>query len=211
MENPVIIMGASGLGKVALDIFNFNDILIYCFLDEEESLHNTEINDIIVMGDPTDDGYLKLIGKKCEAFVAVDDKERRKSLTKLLEERRKVVPVNAVHPHTDISKHVKIGNGNLINVGTVINSGTQIGNHCIINSNVVIEYDAVIGDFVQIGAGAIVNAKVQIGDGALIGSGSLISAGVKIGENAQVAPGSVVMQDVEEEQVVFGVPAKSIG
>jgi hypothetical protein len=31
MENPVIIIGASGLGAVALDIFKRNNVVVYAF------------------------------------------------------------------------------------------------------------------------------------------------------------------------------------
>jgi len=70
MDNPVIIFGAGGLGRAAMEIFKNNGNLVYCFLDDDQSLHGKEIDDISVMGFTTDDGYLKHIGKKCEAFIA---------------------------------------------------------------------------------------------------------------------------------------------
>ncbi|MDW7690304.1 NeuD/PglB/VioB family sugar acetyltransferase [Flammeovirgaceae bacterium SG7u.111] len=210
MENPVIILGASGIGKVAQDIFNSRDIIVYCFLDDDKSLHNTEINEVSVLGSTSDDGFLKYIGKKCEAFVAIEERSDRADVVKMLNTRRKVMPVNAIHANADISESAILGYGNFINAGAVVNASATLGNHIIIHSLALVEYDAVISDFVQIGARATVGARVEVGEGALIGAGAIITSGVKIGKNASVAPGSLVMTDVEEETTVFGIPAKAI-
>lgn len=210
MDNPVIIIGANSLGKTALDIFTLNDILLYCFLDEAEDLHGTEVFDISVMGSPKDDGYLKYIGKKCDVFVASSDQKERKEWVDLLKKKRKTTPLNAIHPKTTISKYARVGEGNLIDAGTYIGADTQINQHVFIHSNVSIAADCFINDFVNIGANTSIGERVTVGENALIGAGSVIMAGVKIGEHAQVAPGSLVMGDVEDEQTVFGSPAKPV-
>lgn len=210
MEKPVIILGAKGIAHPALEIFNSNEVVVYGFLDEDEQLHGTEINVVPVLGHPEDDGYLKLIGKKCEAFVAVDDNKYRQFLVKLLNEKRKVQPVNAIHKTSYISTDATIGHGNFINARVNIGAGTNIGSHCIFHSGAIVDHGASLGDFVQVGAGAIVNSGVSIGKGAFIGSGVTIVSGVKIGKNARVGAGSVVIADVEDEATVFGNPAAAI-
>ena len=61
MDNPVIIFGAGGLGRAALEIFQSNEIVVYGFLDDNKDLHNTEIDTVPVLGRTEDDGFLKLI------------------------------------------------------------------------------------------------------------------------------------------------------
>ena len=90
MENPVIIFGANYLGRAAREIFERNGNVVYCFLDDNKSLHSTEIDNVTVLGSTDDDGYLKLIGKKCEAFVAIDDTKVRKSVVRMLNDVRKM-------------------------------------------------------------------------------------------------------------------------
>src|SRR5690242_17094249 len=97
MENPVIILGANAIGRAAKEIFEGNSNSVYCYLDDDKKVHNKEIDNVTVMGSTDDDGFLKLIGKKCEAFVASDDNKIRKSLVKMLNEVRHVQPVNAIH------------------------------------------------------------------------------------------------------------------
>lgn len=206
----MIIFGANGLGRSAQEIFNSNDIIIYCFLDDDKSLHGQEFNDIVIMGRTDDDGYLKYIGKKCEAFVAYDDNTYRKNIAKMLKERRKVTPVNAIHKMTTIAPSASLGNGNFVNAGVTIGANCTVGNLCMLNTNAIIEHDTEIGDFVQIGAGSIINAGVKIGEEAFIGSGAIIVAGVEIGKGARVGAGSLVISSVEEGETVFGNPAKPI-
>lgn len=210
MDKPVIIFGASGLGKAALEIMESNDIVVYGFLDDKEELHGTEIHNVPVLGRTDDDGFLKLIGKKAEAFIAVDDNKLRKGLTKLLLERRKLMPINAHHQSAVIAKSVYFEHGNFINAGVIIGAGAKIGSHCLFHAGALLDYNTVIGDFVQIGAGSIVNAEVTIEEGAFIGSGVTIVSGVTIGKNARIGAGSVVISDVGKNETVFGNPAQAI-
>ncbi|MBD8488062.1 acetyltransferase [Echinicola sp. CAU 1574] len=210
MDKPVIILGAKGIAHPALEIFNSNEVVVYGFLDEDESLHGTELNVVPVLGNPEDDGYLKLIGKKCEAFVAVDDNQYRQFLVKLLNERRKVQPINAVHKTAYISTDAVIGHGNFINARVNIGAASEVGSHGIFHSGAILDHGVKVADFAQIGAGAVINSGVSIGKGAFIGSGVTVVSGVKIGENARVGAGSVVISDVEDDATVFGNPAAPI-
>jgi sugar O-acyltransferase (sialic acid O-acetyltransferase NeuD family) len=207
MENPVIILGAKGLGAVALEIFQSNGVVVYCFLDDDTSLHNTEIQDVSVMGSTDDDGYLKLIGKKCEAFVASDDNRYRKSLTEMLLERRKMMPVNAIHARAHLAGTATIGHGNFIAAGVIIGTNAKVGSHCVLHTGCVVDYTATIGDYVQIGAGTIINSGATVENGAFIGSGVTVVSGVTIGKSARVGAGSVVVESVKSSGTVFGNPA----
>ena len=210
MDKPVIIFGAKGIASAALEIFKSNDVVVYGFLDERKELHNTEIQDIPVLADPEDHGYLKLIGQKCEAFVATDDNSVRKSEVKKLKENRKVMPVNAIHERAKLSESASIGHGNFINAQSFVGALTQLGHHNIINSGAVIDHDCKLGDFVQVGAGTIISSGVEIEDEVFIGSGVTIVSGVKIGKKARIGAGSVVISDVAKNETVFGNPAVKI-
>jgi sugar O-acyltransferase (sialic acid O-acetyltransferase NeuD family) len=210
MDNPVIIFGAGGLGRAALEIFQSNDIVVYGFLDDNKELHNTEIDNVTVLGKTDDDGFLKLIGKKCEAFIAVDDNKLRKGLTKLILDRRKMMPVNAHHKSAMLAPSAHLGHGNFINAGVVLGAGAKIGNHCLLHSRAVVDHNCVLGDYVQVGAGSVLNAEVQVEEGTFIGSGVTIVSGVKIGKNARIGAGSVVIRDVKKGETVFGNPAQVV-
>lgn len=210
MKNPVIIFGCNSTGRAAKEIFESNSNVVYGFLDDNKKLHNTEVDDVLVLGDTDDDGFLKLIGKKCEAFVAVDDNRVRKSIVKMLQEVRHMQPVNAVHPKAIVSARATLGHGNFMDVNVHLAPGSTIGSHCILQAGVQLSVNARLGDFVQVGAGALINSDVTIGDEVFIGSGSTIVAGITIGKGARVGAGSVVVAPVKAGETVFGNPAQVV-
>ncbi len=210
MENPVIIFGAQAIGRAAKEIFEQNGNVVYCFLDDDKKLHQTEIDSVTVLGSTDDDGFLKLIGKKCEAFVASDDNKVRRSLVNMLNEKRHVQPVNAVHKTAIIATSSAIGHGNFIDQGVKIGAGASIGQHCLLHSGSIVGMEVQIGDFVQIGSGSVLNPGVIVEEDAFIGSGVTIVSGVTIGKGARVGAGSVVITSVKSGETVFGNPAQTV-
>ncbi len=210
MENPVIILGSGGLEWTALDIFKKNNVVVYGILTDNEKQFGTEMDDVPVLGNVDDDGFLKLIGKKCEAFVATDDTKLKRNLVQMLNDRRHVMPVNAIHPQVSIGIVSEMGHGNFIGDGVKIGANSKIGHHNIFNPGSIIEHNAVIGDFVQIGAGAIIGAGITIEEGAFVGPGAVLVPGLTIGKNARIGAGSVVIANVEAKSTVFGNPAAKI-
>lgn len=210
MDNPVIIFGASYLGRAAKEIFENNSNVVYGFLDDNKSLHGQEIDTVTVLGSTDDDGFLKLIGKKCEAFVAIDDNKLRKGVVKMLQEQRHMQPVNAVHRSAIIASSAHIGHGNFFDAGSIVGAGAEIKNHCLVHAHVIIGAEAKVGDFVQIGAGSIINSGAEVEDEAFIGSGATIISGITIGKGARVGAGSVVIAPVKAGETVFGNPAQKV-
>ena len=92
-------------------------------------------------------------------------------------------------------------------VGIVIGS-CAIGENCIIRPNVVIGRKDLEGEneaFEQ------KRAKFPlIGSNVVIGSNVCILGPIRIGSNSIIGAGSVVINDVEENSIYAGVPAKKI-
>ncbi len=210
MENPVIIFGANYLGRIAKEIFESNDIVVYGFLDDDKKLHNIAIDEVMVLGATDDDGFLKLIGKKCEAFVAVDDNKLRKSIVQMIREVRHLQPVNATHRQAILSPRANIGHGNFFDIGFTSGPGSVIGSHCLLHAKSHVGAESILGDFVQVGAGTIINPNVTIEDEVFIGSGSIIISGITIGKGARIGAGSVVIGPVKANETVFGNPAQKV-
>lgn len=210
MDNPVIIFGANYLGRMANEIFKANGVEVYGFLDDDVRLHNKEIDEVTVLGSTDNDGFLKLIGRKCEVFVAMDDNRLRRSLTTKIQEVRHMQPVNAIHKLAILSPLSVFGHGNFIFAGVSLLPGAIIGSHCVLQSNVSVGVGVTLGDYVQVGAGSTINAEVTVGEEAFIGSGVTIISGVTIGKGARVGAGSVVISSVGDGETVFGNPAQAV-
>lgn len=210
MENPVIIFGANALGRTAKEIFESNEVVIYGFLDDNKKLHNKEVDDVVVLGSTDDDGFLKLIGKKCEAFIAIDDNKVRRNLVKMLLEVRHVQPVNATHRLAMLSPRVTLGYGNFFDAGFSCGPGSTLGSYGIFGAGSHVGAESIIGDYVQIGAGAIINSGVTVEEDVFIGSGAVVVSGVTLEKGARIGAGSVVIATVKAGTTVFGNPAHAI-
>jgi len=210
MENPVIIIGTNHIGKLVLEIFDQNEVVVFCFLDDNDKLHNTQIGEVSVLGSYEDEEYLALIQNKCEYFIASDDNLFRKTVGFAIEEDQKKKPVNAIHSKAIISTKTEIGYGNFIDSGSIIKPNAVIGDYCNINSGAVIGVDVKIGNYVQVGTNTTVSENVIIGDKTFLGAGVTIVSGIKIGSNVRVGAGAVVISDVGDNQTIFGNPAKAI-
>ncbi|MEL6536643.1 MAG: NeuD/PglB/VioB family sugar acetyltransferase [Bacteroidota bacterium] len=210
MDKPVMIFGAGPLGQAALEIFTRNGVVTYGLLDDDEERHGQEIGEVTVMGRTDDDGYLKFIGHKAEAFIAEEEREVRKHLVEMLHERRKVQPVNAVHPTAEVATTASIGHGNFINARATVGASTNVGSHCLLHSASVVDHGATLGDFVAVGAGSIVSSGVTLADEVFVGAGAVIVSGVKVGKGARIGAGSVVVSEVKAGETVFGNPAQPV-
>ena len=101
------------------------------------------------------------------------------------------------HKKLKLGKNTDIGAFTYINAkyGVVIEERVQIGSHCAIYSENTIDKT---------------KGKVIIKKGASIGSHCTILPGVVIGKNAVVGAHSLVKNNVPDNTLVFGVPAKEI-
>lgn len=100
----------------------------------------------------------------------------------------------------DISEYTEIGSGFRLwhGVGTVVHPKVVIGN------NVVMRSSTTIGTR-RAGGGVPI-----IGDNCDIGANSVILGEISIGNNAIIGAGTVVLDDVPENAVVVGNPARII-
>ena len=210
MEKPVLIFGAQELGRAAAEVFVSNGIVVYGFLDDDKKLHGEEFGELTVFGSTDDENYLNIVGDKCEAFIAVDDNKYRKAIVKVLNDSRKVMPINASHSSAIIPESASLGHGNFLNTGVILGANAAIGSHCILNSGAIVDHESTLGDFVQIGAGSVINSKVTVEENVFVGAGVTIVSGVTIGKGARIGAGSVVVANVTAKATVFGNPATSI-
>lgn len=119
-------------------------------------------------------------------------------------------PISFADKTALICSSVKYGAGLQVMPMAIVNNDVNIGNQCIVNTRSLVEHDCVLGDGVEIGPGAVLCGRVTVGSGTWIGANSTIRQRISIGKNSIVGAGAVVVQDVPDNVVVAGVPAKVI-
>ncbi len=206
MPKDLIIIGASGHGKVIADIARQmmeNGQKRYSkiqFLDDDET--KTVCGTYSVVGTTEDmEQYLGM-----DFFVAIGDADIRRRLASRLESFDAAVPV-LVHPKAIVGEEVSIGEGTALAGGTVVNASATIGNYCIINTGATVDHDCVIGDYVHIAPGAHICGGVHIGENTWIGAGATVVQELAVCSHCMIGAGSVVVHDINVSGVYVGNPA----
>ena len=145
----------------------------------------------------------------------VVENDRRNSAIPLLDMKG----INArIEPGAIIREQVEIGDNAVIMMGAVINIGAVIGAGTMIDMGAILGGRATVGRNCHIGAGAVLAGVIEpasatpvvIEDGVLVGANAVVIEGVHVGKGAVVAAGAVVIEDVPENAVVAGCPARVI-
>jgi tetrahydrodipicolinate N-acetyltransferase len=145
----------------------------------------------------------------------VVESDRRNSAIPLLDSK----DIQArIEPGAIIRDQVTIGNNAVIMMNATINIGAVIGEGTMIDMNVVVGGRGTIGKNCHIGAGTVIAGVIEppsakpvvVEDDVVIGANAVILEGVRVGKGSVVAAGAVVVDDVPENVVVAGVPARII-
>ena len=196
--NRIIIIGASGHGKVVADIakrVGYTDIV---FLDKDTSVSS-------FCGFPVMGTEARLSDLDGDVFVAVGDGAARK---KIMLEYKKRFFTTLIHPAAVVAEDVITGKGTAIMAGAVINSGTRIGEGVIINTSSSVDHDCDIHDFCHIAVGAHLAGTVSVGENTWIGVGAVVSNNISICSECMIGAGAVVVKDIVISGTYVGVPAR---
>jgi sugar O-acyltransferase (sialic acid O-acetyltransferase NeuD family) len=206
--DTVLIYGASGHGKVIVDIVEREGkYRIAGIVDDDVKLRGKEFCGYPIIGGF--DTITKDVSQNHKLILAVGDNKSRKKLCE------RVKPVGyelicAIHPSVQVGKDVLIDSGTVVMANVAINSGSRIGENVILNTGATVDHDCIIGDYVHISPGAHLGGNVEVGDLTHIGIGVSIIPNIKIGKKVVIGAGTVVVEDIPDNVTAVGVPAKVI-
>lgn len=202
MSKSVVIIGASGHGKVIADTVLKSGDKVVGFLDDGVK-KGTQIVGFSVLGKTED--YKNYAD--CEFVIAIGDSYIREKIANELP----VKWYTAIHPTAVISSlDVEIGEGTVVMANAVINSSAKIGKHCIINTGAIVEHDNVLEDYVHLSPNVVLSGIVKVGKSTHIGAGSCTKQVLNIASDCVFGAGSVIVKDITESGTYAGVPVKKI-
>lgn len=201
MEKKLLLIGASGHGKVIADIAVKNGYEIIGFLDD-----NPDVKE--VMGFPVLGKVASAAGyiEKAEMCVSIGNVAVRSKFMTVLKQQGAKFPA-LIHPNAVVGMNVTIGDGTVVMAGAVINAETVIGEGCIINTGATVDHDCVIEDYAHVSVGAHVAGTVHVEKNTWIGAGAIVSNNISICADCMIGAGAVVVKDIEEKGTYVGVPA----
>jgi len=213
-EKKIIIIGTGGNSIDIIDLIddiNIKSSIKYkCigFLDDNLSMKNKEIMGIKVLGsldsakNYQDDNvyFVNSIGSPTNFWK----KEKIIAKADLTKDRF----ISLIHPSASISQTASIGYGCVILRNASISAHAKIGNHIIIFPNSLISHNNEIGDYSTIMGGVVISGNVKIGKSSYLSPSCSIDGNKIIGNTCLIGMGSSVLQNVEDNSVMVGSPAK---
>jgi acetyltransferase EpsM len=196
----MILYGASGHGKVVLDILECSGESPIEIWDDNPPAS--------FCGYPVGMPGYEDRPEAASVIVGIGVNETRKKVVAKLD--KSITFGKAIHPSAVISRHSEIGEGTVVMAGAVVNPAASIGRHCIINTSASIDHDCQLGDYVHISPNATLSGNVRVGEGTHIGSGAVSIQGIRIGKWCTIGAGAVVIRDIPDFATAVGNPARVI-
>ena len=200
--DKLVIVGASGHGKVIADIAKLNGYNDIVFLDDNDAVDECA-------------GY-PVIGRSCDfakveknVVIAIGNAKIRSRIQEQYESRG-FHPVTLIHPNATVADSAQIGVGSVVMAGAVINPYAKLGKGCIVNTCASVDHDCVLGDYVHVAVGAHLCGTVSVGAYTWIGAGVTVSNNISICPECMIGAGAVVVKDLDEQGTYVGVPAGSV-
>lgn len=194
----LIIIGASGHGKVVADIASLNGFDDIVFLDDNESIK--ECGGYPVVGATNKAGQIEGF-----LFVAVGNNFVR---NRIMENNKgRVFPI-LVHPSATLASNVEIGEGSVIMAGAVVGVDARVGKGCIVNTLSSVDHDCIIKDYVHVAVGAHVCGTVYIEENTWVGAGATIINNLSVCSDCMIGAGAVVVKNIDVAGTYVGVPAR---
>lgn len=203
MNKQVIIIGASGHGKVIADIVIKSGDELVGFLDDNL---NAKIWNYPTLGRVYD--YTKFINNH-EFIVAIGNNATRSQVMDWMNISQ-CKWYNAIHPTANIGYGVELGNGIVLMANSVVNADSKIADGVIINTNASVDHDCQIGKCAHISVNSAIAGGCNIGSEVFVGAGATIKNNINISEKITIGAGATVVNDLYVAGTYIGTPAKKM-
>ena len=197
MCKKLIVIGASGHGRVVAEAATDAGFEVIGFLDDNRELENVL-------------GGIELIEKYKDSacfVIAIGNNDTRK---KIAEKNAGVRYATVIHPRAIVSRSASIGEGSVVMANAVINAKAEVGAHCIINTSSVVEHDCKLADYVHVSPSAALSGTVEVGECTHIGTGASVRNNLSIAASSVIGVGAAVVKNIESSGVYCGVPARKL-
>ncbi len=207
----MLIVGAKGFAKEVLEIFyQKNELRNLVFFDNVNKDIGIHLYDQfpILKSKKEAQNYFNKVDKRFTIGIG-NPKLRKRFYDEFIELGGAFTSTISINAEIG-SYGVHIEKGCNILGGVKISNDTIIGKGCIIYYNSIITHDVLVGDFCEISPDVKLLGRCKIGNRCQLGAGSVVLPNIEVGNDVVVGAGAVITQNLPDNCVAVGVPAKII-
>ena len=212
-KNQVVILGGGGIASIAAWIMDrrgdaevvglINDVAeVGSFIGKKKKFK--------VIG--TSDNVSEFLQKTDHKFfIAFHGMQREREVYQKIRDFR--IPDERLYSPIDPTAAIaydysELAAGVMVAPYAQVGPEVTIGRNTVILGNAFIGHDSQIGEFCHIATNSVIGSFIEAGNACHIGMNATIREKTKIGNYCLVGMGAVVLNDIEENNIVVGNPAK---
>jgi len=203
----IIIVGAGGFGREVLqwvrDAWPQHAAKIAGFLSKDPHKLEGHATNLPILGQPAEfmprpgDGFVLAIG-----IPGV----RRQVTEPMLARGCRFLTL--IHPTAIVMASAAIGVGSVICPYAIVSDAVRVGRFALLNYHSSLGHDATVGDFAVLSPYATLGGAAVLSDDGFLGLHASIAPDRTVGCRSHVSANSAAMQDVADDSLAFGVPAR---
>jgi carbonic anhydrase/acetyltransferase-like protein (isoleucine patch superfamily) len=154
MKNPIVIVGAGGLGKEIASLINdLSEFELVGFYDDVLPVGQLKLGKFPVLGTFQS---LQKTNTPVSVVIASGDPEVRKKWWNAFQENKNIHFPNLIHPSALLmnSGRIQIGRGVVVFPNAVLTADITLGNNVVVHIGASVHHDVTIGDHSVIMPGA---------------------------------------------------------
>ena len=209
MKENIIIIGAGGFGRelyeMLWDVFDQSTHEFKGFLaQDDESLRDDGLESTWI-GDPEE--YQPTDGDRF--IMAIGYMDVRRHVYETLRQKGGQFPP-FVHPKALVASTATIGAGAVIYPFATVSNGSVLKEDVHLNYYASVGHDCQLGNHCLLAPYSTLNGFVELADEVYLATHATVAPGKKIGYRSKLSSNTAAMQDVPENQIVFGVPGRQV-
>jgi len=184
------IVGASTLGRMALDVARGMGLAVRGFVDDEVSTAPAWCDLPLEGGVPWLVARARA-GGGIAAFVAIGDNDKRAGLFRTLRASGVIFP-NLVDPRACVAASAALGAGNLVMAHAYVGTGVTIGDANVLLPGVCLTHDNEVGDANFFAPGVSVGGRTRIPSLCKFGMNCVVKPDLSLADAFSCGPATVV-------------------
>lgn len=211
MAAPLLIIGASGHAHALLAVLQRHGGFQPVGLIDSFQTPGARVHGLPILGGEADVPRLCASHGVHHLLMAIGDNGQRQAMTERLQAQiSDAVFPTLVDPTAVVAADAQLAAGVVVMAQAHVGAGCVLETGSLLNTQASLDHDGGLKAYASLAPGAITGGRVQIGARSFIGLGSRLIQKVQIGRDTVVGAGALVLNDLPDQVLAFGFPARVV-